>query len=768
MFSRCLFADDTEQASTVSAVFDTGVLVPPRLVRYVEATLPSTVQLDAPTAVTAKLSLNANGGVDEVEILEGAADAVDEAATAAMAQFVFEPATKAGIPVNCEVIYKYQFTPVLLREGDDGVDASARADDNTASSQQDENMDAPVESDEYLTVVHDERDRPEMTLRVITSAEIQRIPGTHGDAVLAIQTMPGVAKPPALLGALIVRGSAAHDTIALVDGLYAPSIFHFSAVNAIINSDLIDTVSFYPGNFSVRYGRGTGGVVDIKTRSPRLDRFHAYVDADLWDATVFAEGPVSKKWSVAASFRRSYIDGVLRGTGLLENQLRFTVAPRYYDFQIVGDYHPTHKDSIRLVVFGSDDKVKFGSGLLDGNINIGAYLNTHAYGYQMGVHWEHRLEHGARNTLSFGGGFFGAQGEVSTVERTKRGVPFHFRDEVRFDVSRQIHLSLGIDTAIGGIQITDEDMIQGGRRLSENQVEAHPGLFAELVLRAFDPIVIIYGLRCDYDTTIKHWTVDPRMSARYQPLPWITLKAGFGLFHQAPSMFNEIVRTDERTLEPASAIHYSFGVEQTVPTYRFLTLSVEGFFKDLRKTLVVSPSWGRFYNGASGRAVGLEVMLTHHPKNHFFGWLSYTLSKSERYRNDGSGIPFSYDQTHVLTLVGGVSLPHSVELGVRFRLASGFPYTPIVGIQFIDSWSAGYVGILGDENSARMPMFHQLDVRIDKSWTWHYLSLRLYLDIQNIYNRQNPVFYIYNESYTKKKPVYDLPIVPSIGVRVTY
>jgi hypothetical protein len=251
-------------------------------------------------------------------------------------------------------------------------------------------------------------------------------------------------------------------------------------------------------------------------------------------------------------------------------------------------------------------------------------------------------------------------------------------------------------------------------------------------------------------------------------MPWTTLKAAFGLFHQSPSMFTEIVRPIGKPIKPATALHYSFGVEQTLPVYRHLTFSLEGFYKDLRETLVISPSWGKFYNGPAGRAVGLEVMVTHHPQNRFFGWLSYTLSKSERYGNDGDKTPFAYDQTHVLTLVGGISLPHAVEIGMRFRLASGFPYTPIVGIQFIDSWNAGYIGILGEENSERMPLFHQLDIRIDKTWTWHYLALRIYLDVQNIYNRQNPFFFIYNEAYTKKKSVYDLPIVPSIGIRVTY
>jgi hypothetical protein len=144
--------------------------------------------------------------------------------------------------------------------------------------------------------------------------------------------------------------------------------------------------------------------------------------------------------------------------------------------------------------------------------------------------------------------------------------------------------------------------------------------------------------------------------------------------------------------------------------------------------------------------------------------------RSEQFAEIGA-TPYlaEHDQTHVLTLVAGVSVRWGIDLGLRFRLASGRPYTPIVGSQFVDSASGGrYWDILGEENSARMPLFHQLDLRLDKRWQWRYLALTGYLDIQNIYNKHNVVYYIYNDDYTRRKAVYDLPILPSIGLKLAY
>ncbi|MFK5282723.1 TonB-dependent receptor plug domain-containing protein, partial [Lacticaseibacillus paracasei] len=84
-----------------------------------------------------------------------------------------------------------------------------------------------------------------------------------GDALRSLQNLPGLARAPFLSGSLIVRGSAPGDTQVLVDGMPLPLLYHFGGLSSTIPTNMLDRIDFYPGNFSARFGRAVGGVVDI-------------------------------------------------------------------------------------------------------------------------------------------------------------------------------------------------------------------------------------------------------------------------------------------------------------------------------------------------------------------------------------------------------------------------------------------------------------------------------------------------------------------------
>jgi hypothetical protein len=108
-----------------------------------------------------------------------------------------------------------------------------------------------------------------------------------------------------------------------------------------------------------------------------------------------------------------------------------------------------------------------------------------------------------------------------------------------------------------------------------------------------------------------------------------------------------------------------------------------------------------------------------------------------------------------------------VDLGLRFRLASGNPYSPVIGASY-DAVNDDYTPTFGRTNAKRMPLFHQLDLRIDKKWQWRYLALTAYLDVQNVYNAKNVEFYVYSYNYCQRGAVNSLPIIPSIGMKLEY
>src|SRR5690606_34132579 len=173
----------------------------------------------------------------------------------------------------------------------------------------------------------------------------------------------------------------------------------------------------------------------------------------------------------------------------------------------------------------------------------------------------------------------------------------------------------------------------------------------------------------------------------------------------------------------------------------------------------------RFDNAGFGHVGGLELLIRKDLTKNLFGWVSYTFSRAFYDFDDGSGlVPFDFDQPHILTAVAVYKLPRGWSLGGRFRLVSGNPFTPIKnGIP--DASTGDYFPLPGPRNSDRHPAFHQLDVRVDKQWTWRYVALTAYVDIQNIYNRRNIEGLIYSDDFTENRIIAGLPILPSVGLK---
>ena len=162
------------------------------------------------------------------------------------------------------------------------------------------------------------------------------------------------------------------------------------------------------------------------------------------------------------------------------------------------------------------------------------------------------------------------------------------------------------------------------------------------------------------------------------------------------------------------------------------------------------------------------LLLRHYPHKRFFGWLAYTLSRSERLNLDTNEYQvFSFDQTHILTGVAGYNLPKNFDVSLRFRYVTGNPYTPIVGSVF-DADEDNYRPVNGAPNSARNKAFNQLDFRVDKSFVYDRWMFGLYLDVQNVYNASNAEGVQYNYDYTQSAPINGIPIFPNLGVTAKF
>jgi TonB family protein len=636
-------------------------------------------------------------------------------------------------------------------------------------------------------VVTAQRERKEVSRTVIENVVIDKMPGAMGDPLAVIQNFAGVARAEAGSGAIIVRGSAPADTQIFVDGVTVPIIYHFGGIRSVLPVGMIDNLEFYPGNFSPYYGRATGGIVDVSIKKLKPKKAGGYFDVNLLDSGLYLEAPIGEKAAVAASIRRSYIDWIFNAAIPKNAPITDVTLPRYYDYQLLANYRPAPAHDLRLFVFGSDDTfhivfrnvARAGSELTGNQItdSTSFYRALATYRFVPGDKFENmvRVSQGRDNgNLQF----FQFYSHF-TIDTT------HLRDTVRYDWSKKLALSAGLDFIYYRFSIdvfSPSAPSEGQNSEMPDLTATHqttvsglniflPGAFAELEWRPLKGLLVLPGLRFDYYSDISQATFAPRLTVRYQLNKPVALKAGVGLFYQEPDVTTG--QTDKNfgnpDLKAERAIHYSAGVEWKPREH--INLDVTGFYKDLSNwvsaTTVLRPDGTplRFDNNGAGRVYGMEVVARHEMTKKFTGWLAYTLSRAER-RDSGSTWYrlFEYDQTHILTLFGTYQLPRNWQIGSRFRLVSGDPTTPVTGAVYnasIDRYSALY----GPKYSDRLPPFIQFDVRVDKRWIFNRWMLNAYLDLQNAFNRANPEAIQYNYDFTKHQVRQGLPIYPIIGLR---
>ena len=260
-------------------------------------------------------------------------------------------------------------------------------------------------------------------------------------------------------------------------------------------------------------------------------------------------------------------------------------------------------------------------------------------------------------------------------------------------------------------------------------------------------------------------SVQPRLSTRFAVAPEVTLKAAYGRYRQPPRAEDLSSVFGNPLLGTADATHYLVGGDVTLGT-----LGVEAtLFYSSSAHLPVrnplpSPRVAETLLGlGAGRSYGAQLLVRRSLGDGWFGWLAYTLQKSERRdAPDSDWRPIDFDQTHVLTALLSYDLGAGFDIGARARVASGYPRTPVIATYF-DARRDQFEPILGDKNSIRIPTFWQGDIRLSKRWEFAGSRLEAYLDVQNVTNHQNAEEIVYAADYSERRYIRGLPILPVLG-----
>lgn len=669
----------------------------------------------------------------------------------------------------------------------------------------------PLEESPYTTVVRGEREREVTARYTVTQRELTTVPGTFGDPARVVQNLPGVARSPYVLGLLLVRGSYPEDSGVSLDGVQIPILYHFFGGPSVLHPEFLQRIDFYPGNFGVRYGRATGGIVEVETSREVPEVWHGVADLNLFFASGYLEAPLSDDVGLKVGLRRSYYDLIIPLVLRASGKSGTTVVPVYYDYQARLDAHLREDDHLSVFAFGSHDSLDVATSSDKDRDRF--HLATRTGFHRLTARHEWHAGESVTNTfaphLGYDLGTFEVEDSHLDIATWNAGV----RDEVTWRVHPRLEVRPGLDFGWVRYRYTaylpprrnyilpGEDVrhpllggpsgieTSGKKEAISRTISGYGlGTYLEAVWEPARWLKVIPGVRLDsyFYLGRTRWSVDPRLTVRVslgtggggsgragQTDRGLTLKGGAGIFHQLPAdvFLDPDYGNPDLGLEWAE--QYSAGVE-----WRFLEpvfLDVQGFYIRRHDQAVpteggeVTPDGGfkPFYyaNVGWGRSYGMEWLLKHDVTERFYGWIAYTLSRTEEVSREGRPLTAGrFDQTHILTAVGSVRPGRGWEVGARFRLVSGNPTTPVRGGSFMAD-TGEYLPIIGERRSARHPLFHQLDFRVEKTWTFERWMLSLYLDIQNVYNAENVEFTTWDYRYNKSHGVRGLPFLPTLGVK---
>lgn len=332
------------------------------------------------------------------------------------------------------------------------------------------------------------------------------------------------------------------------------------------------------------------------------------------------------------------------------------------------------------------------------------------------------------------------------------------------------------------------------------------------------------GIRTDYFTATEELVFSPRLNLQFSLGPFTTAHLAYGKHYQYPGYYL-VFRDPEgknKNLKAKYTDQYVAGIEHFFDTdFRG---SIEGFYKTYdnipthyywtnpkpqEEYPVLLEHTTHWLNEGQGKSYGLEFFLQKKLTRNWHILFSYAWShaqaKDVRMLFTGSDSPhdpeqkgdwydWDYDIRHQLTLVGGWKekfhkrnwyrdlkqnlwyqifsmvmgvinpLADEVEANFRFGYNSGRPYTARDYVPKHRDWD---IPDDADWNSLRFPEYHRLDFLYLRRYIFKNVNLVTYIDIMNIYDRNNIWDYAYSEEGTKSE-VWQFKTMPVGGFTLEF
>jgi len=671
-----------------------------------------------------------------------------------------------------------------------------------ASQGQAESNDAQQNSIELDSVKVEAQEAP---LSEINTDKLLKVPGSGGDPLRAIESLPGVVFSSGNRSEPAVRGSSPEDNAYIIDFLPVGYIFHLDS-SSILNDNVVKDFKLESAAFGSEYNNATGAVIDANSRLPYQDRSQTIIDASLLKAAIFVENQVTDNQAFYLSARQSlfqyYIENFLD-----EEDFEFTTVPEYYDYQGKYTFFLDDNESLSFQIIGAQDK----GGLLfaddsdevlqdpglEGGVRFEQYFNTQGLVgdklYNSGMTHKIGLSQ-LEEKFAFGIG----RGNRIDVKVNS----FHMRSQFTYPINYNHELRWGL-------------------QYKESHI-GYKGIFSAPACDEFDPdcrlvdatetlqgkgkpvIKTWYGNLANAWNVTNNWTLtpgvlvssddytdqsftEPKLDSRWEFTDRWAFTTAFGKYHIFPDNFGSYTEEfGNPDLKQPTAVHYELGLENQISDTLFW--KVEGYYKTLDDIIIgranaddlgldltddndlaAYNALPRYTNDANGKAWGMEFFINKNLSDKWYGWLSAAYSRTQRTdKLTGEDFRYNYDQPVIINMVANYQANKHWEIGFKWRYQSGQLITPLERAEPTPTADNPdlHQPIYGELNSERLPAYHKLDVRADRTFVFKSWEMDFYAEILNLYGRENVTGYDYEGAdYGKRVESTDLPTIVSFGIK---
>jgi Carboxypeptidase regulatory-like domain/TonB-dependent Receptor Plug Domain len=649
------------------------------------------------------------------------------------------------------------------------------------------------------------------TIREMNVAEVRLVPGVaEADPIRAIEVLPGVVTTSDFSADFHVRGGSQDENLILLDGVPVFSPFHLGGLFSVFNTDMIDRVELQSGGFPAEHGDRVSSVLEIES-DPGDGSFHVQSGISLLAtrAAVGGQLPTSVAKALGqgriryrASARRSYFDVLLKPA--------FEFPYHLTDFQTFLEGWSPSGDRFTLTAYSGRDVLDL------------TKLSAQDFPLRINWDWGNDLI-GLRWTRPrAGGGFLDLRANFSQFGT---GLSFpDFEDteftshvqqgQVRadFEARPRPSLALRAGASVENLSYANRFATGGTEFAAGKGSGLLLGTYAETRWTVPARWLVEAGVRFDsWSPDPGDWggEVSPRLAVkRFFSGGNVAVKLALGRYTQFLHSLrdeNLPLGLDIWVLSGERAPHVvSDQAQLGVEGYRGADWfwSAEGYVRSFDGVVTFNPAddpnnkLDDILSG-HGYSYGLDF-LVRRERGAVTGWVSASLLEARRTFPDPLSpyqpqpeitYPPIFDRRLDLDFVLNFPFPGGWAGGLRWNFGTGIPYTRALGSYpyFSPRFVAGgtlewegasgqnggardYAVVLESRNASRYPVYHRLDVSLRKIVTKRWGTLAPYLNVLNVYNRKNPLFYFYE--YDKNPPVRSgvsmFPVLPTFGLEVTF